>query len=81
MPKLTIDRRDVEVPDGTTVLEAARKLGINIPALCFREGCTPSTSCLVCIVRVGDAKMGTGPICAKHPEGRSGKLDLTPFSG
>jgi len=27
-----------------------------------------------------DAKKGTGPICAKHPSGRSGKLDLSPFS-
>ena len=26
-------------------------------------------------------KKGTGPICAKHPSGRSGKLDLSPFSG
>ncbi len=25
------------------------------------------------------AKKGTGPICAKHPPGRSGKLDLSPF--
>jgi len=27
-----------------------------------------------------DGKKGTGPICAKHPSGRSGKLDLSPFS-
>jgi ferredoxin len=53
MPRLTIDTREVEVPEGATVLDAARKLGIDIPALCFREGCTPSTSCLVCVVRVG----------------------------
>ena len=54
MPKLTIDHREVEVPEGTTVLDAARKLGIDIPALCFREGCSPSTSCLSCLVRIGD---------------------------
>ena len=54
MSKLTIDHREVEVPQGATVLEAARKLGIDIPALCFREGCSPSTSCLVCLVRVGE---------------------------
>ena len=30
--------------------------------------------------RLGDpGKKGTGPICAKHPPGRSGKLDLSPF--
>jgi ferredoxin len=53
MPKLTIDNRDVEVPPGATVLDAARKLGIDIPALCFRPGCDPATSCLVCMVKLG----------------------------
>jgi len=32
-------------------------------------------------VLIAGRKKGTGPICAKHPEGRSGKLDLSPFSG
>ena len=53
MPKLIIDQREVEVPEGATVLDAARKLGIDIPALCFHEGCNPSTSCLACLVRIG----------------------------
>ncbi|MBN1910575.1 MAG: (2Fe-2S)-binding protein [Pirellulales bacterium] len=52
MPKITIDRQTVEVPEGTTILAAAQKMGIEIPALCFREGCTPSTSCLVCAVKL-----------------------------
>jgi ferredoxin len=54
MPNLTIDHRHVEVPEGATVLDAARRLGIDIPALCFREGCSASTSCLACLVRIGD---------------------------
>lgn len=33
--KLTIDGFEVEVPKGTTVLEAARKIGIEIPTLCY----------------------------------------------
>jgi len=52
MPKLTIDQRNVEVPQGATLLDAARKLGIDIPTLCFLKGCSPSTSCLVCMVKV-----------------------------
>jgi len=52
MPKLTIDGRKVEVPPDTTILEAARKLGIEIPTLCHLEGYKPSTSCLVCMVRL-----------------------------
>ena len=63
MPKLTIDHRDVEVAEGATVLDAARKLGIDIPALCFREGCSPSTSCLACLVRIGDGERLV-PSCA-----------------
>src|SRR5579862_2574905 len=52
MPKLTIDNHEVEVPGGATILDAARKLGIEIPTLCFREDCSPSTSCMACLVRL-----------------------------
>jgi NADPH-dependent glutamate synthase beta subunit-like oxidoreductase len=49
--QLTIDGREVEATPGQTVLEAARKLGVDIPTLCFLERCTPATSCLVCLVK------------------------------
>lgn len=63
MPKLTIDQRDVEVPAGATLLDAAQELGIDIPTLCFLKGCSPSTSCLVCMVKVrGSGKLV--PSCA-----------------
>jgi ferredoxin len=51
MPTITIDDQQVEVPAGATILDAAEKLGIEIPALCFLKGYEPSTSCLVCVVR------------------------------
>ena len=51
MPTITIDDQPVEVPAGATILDAAEKLGIEIPALCFLKGYEPSTSCLVCVVR------------------------------
>ena len=35
MPKLIIDNREIEVPKGTKVIEAAEKLGIVIPRFCF----------------------------------------------
>jgi NADPH-dependent glutamate synthase beta subunit-like oxidoreductase len=63
MPTLTIDNRRVTVPEGATVLDAARALGIDVPALCFREGCTPSTSCLACVVRI-DGGVQLVPSCA-----------------
>ncbi len=52
MPDLAIDGKDVSVPRGTTILQAARSLGIEIPTLCYREGYEPRTSCLVCVVRL-----------------------------
>lgn len=56
MPKIEIDGREVEVEQGTTVLDACRKLGIQIPTMCFLEGYEPYTSCMVCVVR--DVKTG-----------------------
>ena len=52
MPKVSIDNREVVVPAGATILDAARKLGIEIPTLCFADGLPPRTSCMVCVVRV-----------------------------
>jgi ferredoxin len=52
MIRFTIDNREVEVPEGGSILEGAQKLGIDIPTLCYLECCGPMTSCLVCVVRV-----------------------------
>ena len=50
--RVTIDGRSITVPSGTSVLKAARQLGIDIPTLCFLDGFKPQTSCLVCTVKV-----------------------------
>ncbi|MFI5380047.1 MAG: FAD-dependent oxidoreductase [Tepidisphaerales bacterium] len=63
MPSLTIDSRPVTVPDGSTVLDAARALGIDIPALCQYDGCNANTSCLCCLVRINGGKRLV-PSCA-----------------
>ena len=52
MPVLSIDNRKVEVENGATILDAAKKLGIEIPTMCFLKGYEPATSCMVCIVEV-----------------------------
>ena len=49
---ITIDGRTVEVSPGDSVLAAARKLGIDIPTLCYLEKCGPLNSCLVCLVKI-----------------------------
>lgn len=53
MVKLTIDGIQLEVPKGTTVLEAARKIGIEIPSLCYLKDVNHPASCRVCVVEVG----------------------------
>ncbi|HEU4371230.1 MAG TPA: cyclic nucleotide-binding domain-containing protein [Methylomirabilota bacterium] len=52
--KLTIDGREVTVDAGTTIFDAARRLGIEIPALCHTPtlGQTPVGVCRVCTVEV-----------------------------
>lgn len=42
----------MEVEDGQTILDGARRLGIDVPTLCYLERCGPMTSCLVCVVRL-----------------------------
>ena len=51
MPKLTIDNIAINVPEGTTVLNAARSIGIDIPSMCYLEGCSNHPTCMVCMVR------------------------------
>lgn len=55
MPKVTIDGHTIEVPDGTTILEAARKIGGKIvpPAMCYYSTLKTSGGyCRTCIVKV-----------------------------
>lgn len=53
MIKLKIDNFDVEVEAGTSILEAARKVQIDIPTLCKHPDVDPSAGCGLCIVKVG----------------------------
>lgn len=52
MITLKIDQREVEVPQGATVLEAAQKLKIDIPTLCYDSRMKPHGACRLCIVEI-----------------------------
>jgi formate dehydrogenase alpha subunit len=52
MVSLTIDGKNISVPAGTTILEAARQLGIRIPTLCWLQKVSPTGACRVCAVEV-----------------------------
>ncbi len=60
---LTIDGKEIEVEAGTTILEAAEELEIEIPTLCHHPNLTPDGSCRVCVVE--DVNSGElVPACA-----------------
>lgn len=54
--KITINNREMEVPAGTTVLEAAQTAGIDIPTLCFLKDINEVGACRVCVVEVEGAR-------------------------
>jgi len=50
--RVTIDDRPIDVREGTTILEACRAEGIEIPTLCFLETLEPANACRLCVVEV-----------------------------
>jgi NADH-quinone oxidoreductase subunit G len=52
MPKLTIDNREVDVPPGTNLIEAARTAGIEVPHYCYHPGLTVAGQCRLCMVDI-----------------------------
>ena len=52
MVNLTIDKKAVCVPEGTTILDAARSVGIDIPTLCFLKDINEIGACRICMVEV-----------------------------
>ena len=56
MINLTIDNVPVSVPEGTTVLEAARNAGIKIPTLCYLKDINEIGACRMCVVEVKGAR-------------------------
>jgi NADH-quinone oxidoreductase subunit G len=63
MPKLKIDGREIEVAKGTTLLQAAERLGLEVPQMCYHPGLRIVGVCRVCLCQVkGQPKMT--PACA-----------------
>ncbi|OPL08959.1 MAG: ferredoxin [delta proteobacterium ML8_F1] len=56
---LTIDQVAVTVPRGTTILEAARKININIPTLCHHPDQKVKANCRICLVETGEDQLDT----------------------
>jgi NADH-quinone oxidoreductase subunit G len=52
MPTLTIDGKQIEAPEGSTVIQAAEKLGNFIPRYCYHPGLSIAGNCRICLVEV-----------------------------
>ena len=50
--KLTIDGQEVSVEPDTTLLDAAKQIGVNIPTICWHEATTSNALCRICVVEV-----------------------------
>ena len=67
MINLTIDDQNVTVPEGTTILQAAKQAGIDIPTLCFLKEINEVGDCRMCIVEV-EGRKGFATSCIQKVE-------------
>ncbi|MDQ1497722.1 MAG: hypothetical protein QOI86_1062 [Actinomycetota bacterium] len=65
--ELTIDGETVQVPEGSTILDACRGAGVEIPTLCWGDTLTPKNACRVCMVEVDGARV-LAPSCSRKVE-------------
>ena len=52
MPTVTINQKPIAVPDGTTIIQAAEQLSIEIPRYCYHPGLSVAGSCRMCLVEI-----------------------------
>ena len=60
-----IDGKIVAIKNGETILEAAKRLGIEIPTICYAEGMVPEGGCRLCLVETNQTKR---PVAACHTQ-------------
>ncbi|WP_427913044.1 formate dehydrogenase subunit alpha [Ramlibacter sp. MMS24-I3-19] len=59
-----LDGREVQAIQGETILQAADRLGVQIPRLCYKEGYRPDGNCRSCVVEVGGERV-LAPSCCR----------------
>jgi predicted molibdopterin-dependent oxidoreductase YjgC len=67
MVEVTIDGEVRQVSEGSTLLDAARAMGTDIPTLCYGDTLTPKNACRVCMVEVEGARV-LAPACSRKVE-------------
>ncbi len=64
---VSTDGRDVEVAEGSTLLDACNEAGVSTPTLCYAENLTPVNACRVCVVEVENSRTLV-PSCSRQAE-------------
>jgi NADP-reducing hydrogenase subunit HndD len=64
---IEIDGKSVSVPEGSTILRACRKAGVDTPTLCYLENLTPVNVCRVCVVELEGSRTLV-PSCSRQAE-------------
>lgn len=67
MVNLTIDSQSIQAKEGSTILEAARQAGIDIPTLCFLKDINAVGDCRMCIVEI-EGRRGFATSCIQKVE-------------
>jgi predicted molibdopterin-dependent oxidoreductase YjgC len=67
MVELTLNGETVAVPEGSTILDACKQAGLDIPTLCWGDTLTPKNACRVCMVEVEGARV-LAPSCSRKVE-------------
>ena len=65
--EIKIDDKPVSVAEGSTILDAAEKLGVDTPTLCFLQSLTPVNVCRVCVVELEGSRTLV-PACSRRVE-------------
>lgn len=65
--ELTVDGAKVAVPEGSTLLDACRKAGKDVPTFCWAENLTPVNVCRICVVELDGARTLV-PACSRKAE-------------
>src|SRR5256714_15105982 len=64
---VSIDGREVQVTEGSTILDACRRLAVDTPTLCQLDNLTPVNACRVCVVELEGARVLV-PACSRKVE-------------
>ncbi|MDB5361798.1 MAG: NADH-quinone oxidoreductase subunit [Rhodospirillales bacterium] len=75
MPKLTINGQEVEVPAGTTVLQACQSAGIEVPHFCFHERLAIAGNCRMCLVEMEKSPKPVASCAMPAADGQVVKTD------